>query len=146
MDSFNEIWYFEYFSKNQSRKFEFLSNLTRTTDTLLEDVRTFRRAHWILLGMRSAGNTVLYKINTHILCSISFFNRVVYEIMWENTVETDRPQTTIWQIRIAYRIPKATNKNPQNMLILITFPLQQWVHEHASMLRCMYTAYFVRFL
>jgi len=36
------------------------------------------------------------KIKTNILCSIHFSseNRVVYEIMWKNIVETDRPQTT----------------------------------------------------
>jgi hypothetical protein len=36
------------------------------------------------------------KIKTHILCSITFFeNRAVYEIMWKNMVEPDRPQMTI---------------------------------------------------
>ena len=30
-----------------------------------------------------------------------FENRNVYEIMWINTVEPDRPQMTIWRIRIA---------------------------------------------
>ena len=28
-------------------------------------------------------------------------NRVVYEIMWKSTVQPDRPQMTIWRIRIA---------------------------------------------
>ena len=28
-------------------------------------------------------------------------NRVVYEIMWKSTVESDRPQMTIWHMRIA---------------------------------------------
>ena len=33
------------------------------------------------------------KIKTQILCSINFSeNCDVYEIMWENTVESDRPQ------------------------------------------------------
>jgi len=32
------------------------------------------------------------KINTHILCSATFFeNRAVYEIMWENSAEPVRP-------------------------------------------------------
>jgi hypothetical protein len=35
------------------------------------------------------------KIKTHILCSISFAeNRAVYEVMWKNAVELDRPQMT----------------------------------------------------
>jgi hypothetical protein len=38
------------------------------------------------------------KIKTHILCSVTFFfleNRAVYEIMWKNIVEPDRPQVTL---------------------------------------------------
>ena len=37
---------------------------------------------------------VVDKIKTHILCSIFFFfeNRAVYEIMWKNTVQPERPQ------------------------------------------------------
>jgi len=29
--------------------------------------------------------------------------------MWKNTVEPDRPEMTIWRMRIACWIPKATN-------------------------------------
>jgi hypothetical protein len=38
------------------------------------------------------------EIETHILCPITFFvfkNRAVYEVMWKNIVQPDRPQTTI---------------------------------------------------
>jgi hypothetical protein len=40
---------------------------------------------------------VVEKIKTHILFSTVFFseNRAVYEIMWKNMVEPDRPQMTI---------------------------------------------------
>jgi len=32
------------------------------------------------------------KIKTHILCSVTFSeNRAVYELIWKNMVETDRP-------------------------------------------------------
>jgi len=46
---------------------------------------------------------VVQKIQTHILCSITFFseNRAVYEMKWENIVEPDWPQMTIWRMRIA---------------------------------------------
>jgi len=41
---------------------------------------------------------------------IFFFEiRAVYEIMWENNVNPDRPQMTIWRMRIACYIPNATN-------------------------------------
>jgi len=47
------------------------------------------------------------KIKAHISCSITFFleNR---EIMWKNMEELDRPQMTIWRMRIAGWIPKTT--------------------------------------
>jgi hypothetical protein len=37
------------------------------------------------------------EFKTHILCSRNFFsgNRAVYEIMWKNMVEPDRPQMTV---------------------------------------------------
>jgi hypothetical protein len=44
---------------------------------------------------------------------------------------------TIWRMRIACWLPKATNKHhpPTGCVILTAFPLQQWLHERASLLR-----------
>ena len=40
-------------------------------------------------------NVVIEKIETHILCSVTFFeNRAVYEIMWKNVVEWGTTQMT----------------------------------------------------
>jgi len=67
------------------------------------------------------------KIKTRILRSVTFLffeNRGVYEIMSKNPLESDRPQMTIWRIRIAYWIPKATNARSEYVL-LIALPLQQ---------------------
>jgi len=46
-----------------------------------------------------------------ILCSTTFFfeNCTIYEIIWKNYIEPDRPQITISCVRIACWIPKATN-------------------------------------
>ena len=47
---------------------------------------------------------------TRVLCSVILFspeNRAVYEIMWKNMVGPDRPQMTIWRMRIACWIAKA---------------------------------------
>jgi len=54
-------------------------------------------------------------LETHILCSTTFFpeNRAVCEIMWKNTAEPGRPQTTMWRMRIACWIPNATNTHNQ---------------------------------
>jgi len=39
-----------------------------------------------------------------------------------------------WRMRIACWIPKAINTHSE-CVIIIAFPLQQWFHERASMLR-----------
>jgi hypothetical protein len=49
-------------------------------------------------------------------------------------IEPDRPQMTIWRMRIACWEPKATNTRSQ-YAIIIAFPLQQWLNEQALMLR-----------
>ena len=48
--------------------------------------------------------------NKFIVNNFYFFeNRAVYEIMWKNDVGPDRPQTTIWRMRFACWITKATH-------------------------------------
>ena len=80
------------------------------------------------------------KIKTCILCSITFFkNSTIYEIMWKNIVELDRPQMTVWHMCIACWIPKTANTHSE-YVVLTAFPLQQWLHERASMLRYTYIA------
>jgi len=40
--------------------------------------------------------------NTHFMFNNDFFeNRAVYERMWKNILELDRPQMTVWHTRIA---------------------------------------------
>jgi hypothetical protein len=79
---------------------------------------------------------VAEKIEKHILYSVNFFpeNRAVFKLMWKDTVQTDRPQITIWRMRITCWTTKATNTHSE-YVILIAFPLQQLVHERASTLR-----------
>jgi len=55
---------------------------------------------------------VVEKIKTHLVFS-NLFYRAVYEIMWKNILERDRPQITIWSMRIACWIPKVTNTQTQ---------------------------------
>jgi len=68
--------------------------------------------------------------------------------MWRNIVLPRRPQMTIWRIRTACWIPKAEVTPPPphthtKYEILIAFPLQQWLHERARLLRYTYIAYIV---
>jgi hypothetical protein len=74
--------------------------------------------------------------NTRIFLLNNFFfeNGAVCGVGWENIVERDRPQMAIWHMRIACWVPKATNTHT-GCVILIALPLQQLLHERASMLR-----------
>ena len=79
------------------------------------------------------------KIETQISCPVTFFpqNRAVFEIMWKNVVNPDMIQMAEWHICFASWITKDTNTHSE-YVILIAFPMQQWLHECASMLHYMY--------
>ena len=80
--------------------------------------------------------------NTHFVFNDYFpENRGVYEITWKKygTARQATRDNTIWRMRIACWIPKATNTHSQ-YVTLIAFPLQQWLHERASLLRHTYVA------
>jgi len=49
--------------------------------------------------------------------------------MLKNNVQLGRPNTTIWRMRTACRILKTANIHSE-YVILIAFPLQQWLYEH----------------
>ena len=59
---------------------------------------------------------VVKKIKNTLHSAFFFFfceNRAFYEIMWKNSVQTDRPQMTIWRMRIACWIPETTNTHSE---------------------------------
>ena len=60
-------------------------------------------------------------------------------MMWKNTVELVTPEMTLQHMRVTYWIAKATNTRSEYVL-LISFPVQQRLHERASMLRYTCTA------
>jgi hypothetical protein len=63
-----------------------------------------------LLRMRNVSDTTCRENQTtRTVFSKLFENRTVNEIMWKNIVEGGRTQMTIWLMRIACWIPKATN-------------------------------------
>jgi len=62
------------------------------------NIPTCFMSHSVLIRMRNVSDRVVEKIKTHVSCSIMFFffeNRIMYETMWKNIVEPDRPQMTI---------------------------------------------------
>jgi hypothetical protein len=74
--------------------------------------------------------------STHIFCVFrTFFQQslTVNEIMWKNVVEQSRPHLTIWRMRIACWVRRATNTHSGYAV-----PLQQLFHERASILRYTY--------
>jgi hypothetical protein len=97
-------------------------------------------AQFFFLEWNAVHTKIVEKSEVRILYSITFFSgsRTVYEKMWKNIVERDRPQITIWRMRIAYWMPKATNAHSQSVW-LIAFPRQQWLHKRATALRYVYT-------
>ena len=71
--------------------------------------------------MRNVLDKILEKIKTHFVSNnFLCLNHAICEIMWENIVQRFRPQMTIWHIRIACWIPKATNTH-SDYAILIAF-------------------------
>ena len=96
----------------------------------------------IILKMRNfAEKKVVEKFKNQISRSITFFfhprRSCRYEIMWKNILQSGRPQMILWRMRIACWIPKATNTHSE-YVIIIEFPLRQWLRERASMLRYAY--------
>ena len=76
--------------------------------------------------------------NIHFIFNNLFLeNCTFYKITWKNIVEWVRPQMTIWRMRIACSIPKATNTRT-GCVIIIAFPQQHLLHERESVLRHTY--------
>jgi hypothetical protein len=54
--------------------------------------------------------------------------------MWEIVIKLDRPQMTIWCLRIVCWVPNAKNIHSEHV-IFIAFPLQKLFHERPPVLR-----------
>ena len=81
---------------------------------------------------------VVDKIKTHFMFN-NFFpqNRAFYEKVGENIVEPDRPQMTVWRMRIACLITMPTNTHSV-YVTLNAFPRLQRLWERAPMLHYTY--------
>ena len=91
-----------------------------------EDKYTFLIiSHSFLLRMRTFQTEVVEKSKYTFYVQLLFSeNRAVYEIMRKNILQPDRPQMTIWRMRIACWLPETTNTHSE-CVIPIAFPLQQ---------------------
>jgi len=79
----------------------------------------------VLLTTRNVSDKLVKKIKPHISCSMTFFSffrkSSLFEIMYKNSAEPDRPQLTILRMRSSCWLPKATNINSEYTLLLL-FP------------------------
>jgi hypothetical protein len=85
---------------------------------------------------------VIQKIKTHILCSITFSRKScrLWDIVEKyGTARQTTDDNIIRRMRFTCWITKATDTHWE-YVILIAFPLQQWLRESASVLRYTYTA------
>jgi hypothetical protein len=69
--------------------------------------------------------------NTHFVSS-NFFPEdfAIFETKWKSTLEPNMPKIIIRRMRTACWITKAKNTHSE-YVILLHFPLQQWLHERA---------------
>jgi len=69
--------------------------------------------------------------NTYFMFNTFYHPRKSYRL-WDNVekycIERVRPQMTIWRMRIACWIPRATNTH-SGYIMLIAPPVQQWSHN-----------------
>ena len=91
---FREISYLIIFRKCVE-KFIFLSD--KLKGTLHEDLMCLNDNRSILLRMRNVSNKICKENqNTYFMFNTFFFeNRAVYEIMWKNIIQPDRPYMTV---------------------------------------------------
>jgi len=85
---------------------------------------------------------VVEEIKAHILCSIHFFffflNLAFHKTIWKFIVGPGRPQMTVWLMRVACWVPKATWHTLRIYNTWIASPRQQCLHVRASVLRHTY--------
>jgi len=77
----------------------------------------------------------LETIKTHFIFDTVLFVEIrnVYEILWKNEVEPDRPHMIIWRMCIACWLAKAKT-HTHRIFNITTFPGQQYLGERISQL------------
>jgi len=84
-------------------------------------VHFFNHIRLVIFRMRNILDTSCKeKQNTHFMYFFSE-NCDVYEVMWKDIVEPDRPEMTISRMRIPCWIPKAANTHCRNRQYLLLF-------------------------
>jgi hypothetical protein len=103
-------------------------------------------SHSVLLRMRNVSCKIVYQIKIHILCSVIFCRKSCH--LWDNVekvVEPDGPQMTTCNMSFACWIIKAANTHSE-YVVLIAFPLQQWLYKSHTYFACLVRVQKSRFL
>jgi hypothetical protein len=80
--------------------------------------------------MKNVSEKVVEKMKIYFKFTFFFLNRAVYETMWKTVLERDRPQMTLWRMRIVRWITEAQNTF-SDYVIIIAFLLKQYLHKSA---------------
>ena len=120
MDKFSRNLTFQYFSKICRQILSFVRIWPEQPALYM---KTNVQFHHISLSSSYNENCFtqkLYRQSKHIFCVplLLLENFAALEMMWKNTVEPDRPQTTIWRMRTACLIPKATNTISEYVVLI----------------------------
>ena len=96
-------------------------------------------SRWIIRKMRIVSDKSCKEYhNIHFVFNNFFFseNLAACEIMWKDMAISYRSRMTVRRMRVARCITKATDTRSEYViLVLIPFPLQQWLRGRASLLR-----------
>jgi len=139
---FHEIWYVSNFLRKSVEKIQVsLKSHKNNRYFTCRPIHIFIISRSLLLRMTNVADKICreYQNTYFVFCNFFPENRAFYEIMWKTLVERGKPQMAIWRMRITCWIPKDTNTN-SGWVIIIVSPLQQWLHERASILRYTYSA------
>jgi hypothetical protein len=121
---------------NLSWHFKLHQNRTRMTTTLHKEQSTILTISCSFLCiMINISKKYRENQNTHFMFNVLFFRKTCR--LWDNVekyCKDGQVKVTIRRRRIACTIPKSINTHAE-YLILTAFPVQQWLHERASMLR-----------
>jgi hypothetical protein len=103
--------------------------------TLHEHLCPFMMSCSLLLRMRNVPDKSCRENENTFYVQLLFpKNLIVYEIMWKNMVEPERPQMTIQCMRISCWVPKSTNT--PRICNIVAFLQQKWLSKSILAPQC----------
>ena len=111
-----DIWVFFFRISVQKTKVSLKSDKNNRYFTW-RPIHIFITPRSIILRMRNFSENIVEKIKTHILCSITFFQKScrLWDNVEKNIVERGKAQMTIWRMGTEIWISKAKNTHTQKM-------------------------------